>query len=326
MQSGRKIPWFILCWIALFFGLGLAVWYGAIRYIENTPVQEHDLVEKLGVAGLSLAFGGVLGGVLAGLVKLLFEMWEEQKNQKEANQAFYRNILDDLKSVYDATERARLLVAAHRSAKTYGEQMRALPDAVVTLHNIKRAFKPGFSALEQELAVPLNCCSGFLKALIFEFRDNYVEASFEQAKYEAQKKAQLEKQAKDPAERLEITSESPAWAAISELPELRVLCSDDRYEEYDVRFVCHIDAASHTLRNLLDDGADSNPDPVAKCRSELSQQYHQIWSRLNAAKSATRHEVNRDASLQTIAWKAEHKQGCNSCGSGAKVGDDARLP
>ncbi|MEP6068121.1 MAG: hypothetical protein ABJ246_19965 [Paracoccaceae bacterium] len=307
MHPARKFPWFILCWIAVFFCLGLAIWYGAMRYIESSPPQDHGLVEKLGVAGLALAFGGVLGGVLAGLVKLLFERWDDQKKQKEANQAFYRNILDDLKSVYDTVERSRLLVAAHRSAKTYGEQMRSLPDAVVTIHNIKRALKPGFSDLDQQLEAPLNCCSGFLKGLIFEFRDNYVEVSFEQSKYEAQKKAQLEKQAKAPDTPIKITSQSPAWNVISKLPELSVLCSDDRFEEYDVRFVCHIDAASHSLRNLLDDGTDSNPDSVTKNRSKLSQQYHEYWSQLIAIDSASKRDIGHLAAMKTIDWLADQK-------------------
>ena len=62
---------------------------------------------------------------------------------------FYRNILSDFKSVYDRVEKARLLIEAHRTAITYGEQMRELIGGVVTLHNIKRALILNFPSSEK---------------------------------------------------------------------------------------------------------------------------------------------------------------------------------
>ncbi len=311
MSGKNRNSWAILIWIAVFFCLGMAVWYGTLHYVQRNPDIESSLVEKLGVAGLTLAFGGVLGGVLAGLVKLFFDGWDERKKQKTAEQEFYRNILNDIKSVYDTTERARLLIAAHGSAKTYGEQMRRLPDAVVTIHNIKRALKPGFSKLSQDLDGPLSCCSGFLKALIFEFRDNYTELSFEQSKYEAEKKAQLEAHAKDSNSKINVGKNSLAWDAIKNLSELQVLCLDEKHKEYDARFLCHIDAASYILRGLLDGGDDEKDEP--NCRLEMSKAYRDAWVKLNPQTTAEMTAANHDAALVAINWKREHRTSCAHC-------------
>ncbi len=241
--------------------LGLALWgiMLAVTWGESTP---NALLVHLGETGATLAILTVLGA----LVRQVFlereadrqreedrreKERDERRRQDEARLQFIRNLLADFKSVYDRVESCRLLVEAHRSAKTYGEQMRYLVGGVVTLHNIKRALDPEFPELREELREPINKMTKFLKKLLAEYRDNYRRISSLQEADEAWNKhlrATLPAQGKQPTDYVPV---SGAWAEIEKLPELSALRSDERFEEYKADFLKYLDAASSTLRRLL---------------------------------------------------------------------------
>lgn len=287
------------------FFVGLTMFGIALFGDLDLDASKQRLLVNFGTAGLTLAFVTAVGGAF----KLSLDEYKEdlkeeralrakerdaadqqraqEKAAQDADYAFYRAILDDVKSVYDAVERARLLIEAHKSAKTYGDQMRTLPDAVITLHNIKRALRPSYGELEPLVAPKINACTRFLKDLIFEFRDEYFEASQRQSTYEALKEAHLSalKAGKDAGD-----FPSPnAWAHLVKLPNLEVLRADYAYQLYECRFVCHIDAISEILRSKLPGGAqgafdlatvvptlpagDLDLDPAAK--SDMDRQ--RLW-------------------------------------------------
>jgi hypothetical protein len=237
--------------------LGLGLWGAmlALTYDEPSP---NALLVHLGETGATLAVLTVLGA----LVRQVFlerdnaqrrreQEGHERRQKEEARLEFIRNLLSDFKSVYDRVESCRLLVEAHRSAKTYGEQMRQLVEGVVTLHNIKRALDPEFPHLKAELEEPIREMTGFLMKLLEEFRDNYREISKLQAADEAWNKHQratLPAQGKPPADYAPV---SRAWEEIRKLPELSALRENHRFSEYEAGFLHHLDSASATLRNLL---------------------------------------------------------------------------
>lgn len=96
------------------------------------------LHKQLMSASLVLLFGACFGGI----VKLLLDQAVVEKRRRDDAEAFVVNVLADLKQVYDHVERARLLIPAHQSAKTYGDEMREDVTAeVVQLRNVIRSLQ-----------------------------------------------------------------------------------------------------------------------------------------------------------------------------------------
>src|SRR5690349_16322032 len=121
------------------FIIGLTFWY--VVYLKTAGQNPPNaLLLELGKSGLTLSLVTAVGGLLQWILKSR----DSKREVEKETQNFYRNVLSDLKSVYDKVEKARLLIQAHRSAKTYGEQMRELIEGVVILHNVKRALNPEF--------------------------------------------------------------------------------------------------------------------------------------------------------------------------------------
>jgi hypothetical protein len=77
--------------------------------------------------------------------------------------------------VHDRAENARLLISAHKSAKTYGEQLRELIAAQVVLFRVKRTLDA--SADGSEHVLPLAAMIGYLTAMHDEYRREYKEVS-----------------------------------------------------------------------------------------------------------------------------------------------------
>lgn len=237
----------------LIFGLsliiitGIALWAFMLMLTWNEP-NPNELLVDLGKTGASLSLISVIGGLVQWILKN--REFENQKEKERLN--FYRNILSDLKSVYDNVEKARLLIEAHRTAKTYGEQMRELIGGVVTLHNIKRALDPAFPDLKNKLEPCINKMNKFIKELLQEYRDNYKRISILQEIDEAKKevlKKQQEKEEQPEIKNVDIPSS--AWSQIEKLEKLKTLRDDNEYESYKASFLKHLDKASEILREKI---------------------------------------------------------------------------
>lgn len=236
----------ILIFIAL-FGIGL---WGGMLWLTNGDSDPNELLIHLGNTGATLSVLIVLGA----LVRAAFNERDNTRREEEARLAFVRAVLADFKSVYDRVESCRLLVEAHRSAKTYGEQSRELVGGVVTLHNIKRALNPEYPELSKELAEPIKHMTKFIKGLLIEFRDHYKEISHLQAADEAWNKharENLPKANKGPESYQPV---SRAWSQIDKLPQLSILRDDRRFDDYEAAFLVYLDQASRTLRKRLPGG------------------------------------------------------------------------
>lgn len=223
---------------------GLAIWGGVFAttwaYGMDKDTTVHAILVDLGKAGLTLAIGGVIGGY----IKRLFDRIEDgreafQKSmaKQEALQAekiaFHQNILSDFKRVYDIVEHARLLIDAHKSAKTYGEQVRGLPDAIIILHNIKRALEHDKGPMKDEIRETAQTTISFLKKITSEFQAHYLNISRLQSQDEANNRVSREEAArttrKPPTEISAL-----AWTEIRRLPRLLILRHDCPYIAEDV--------------------------------------------------------------------------------------------
>ncbi len=82
------------------------------------PKFDIELTKVIYVGAATFLFGGLLGGVL----KVFLDEVVAIKRRREDAAGFVANVLTDLKGVYDRVARARTLIPAHRSVKTYGEE------------------------------------------------------------------------------------------------------------------------------------------------------------------------------------------------------------
>ncbi|MEO1214276.1 MAG: hypothetical protein AAFY45_12165 [Bacteroidota bacterium] len=237
----------IILLFALLIIIGLALW-GWMLSLTWGQSNPNELLVDMGKTGASLSLITVIGGLVQFLLKN-----RELRNQKKVEKiTFYRNVLNDLKEVYDKVERARLLIEAHRTAKTYGEQMRELIGGVVNLHNIKRALNPEFPQLDEELRPSINAMNNFIKNLLNEYRDNYKHIAVLQQIDEEKKKNLIETEgAEEKPDISESDIPSYAWERIKDLEALKVLRDDLEYDEYKNLFLSHLDSASAVLRSRI---------------------------------------------------------------------------
>src|SRR5215813_4477732 len=145
-----------------------------------------ELAKAFGEAAAALLFGSMLGAV----VQVLFNDLELTRVIRAARAEFISNVLADLKSVHDRVERARSLILAHQSAKTYGEEIRDLIEYRVKLHNVARAiqFDPRGEVL-RNISENVQTIRSYLDVVVKEFESSYKEISRKQSQYESEMKA-----------------------------------------------------------------------------------------------------------------------------------------
>jgi hypothetical protein len=198
--------------------------------------------DALLTATTALVFGAFFGG----LVKLWLDDFQRARDARGQQVQFVTNVLADLKSVYDRVERARILIEAHASARTYGDEMSEIIDANVQLRNVIRALDQGTGTLLKERGPELRAAvrqmEAYLSSLTSEFKDCYRDIAYKQR-----------------------ADESDAWADIAKLPQLQGLrgyyagrnrngedTGDGIYEgPYGQDFVGPLELATWILRSEL---------------------------------------------------------------------------
>lgn len=192
--------------------------------------------EILFTASTTLFFAGLIGGV----VKLLLDDVQRERVRAEdeprraralrgEQSRFITAVLADLESVYDRVERVRILVKAHRSALTYGKEMRDLIDATVQLRNVTRALGAGTSGISADILTKINggvsTMERYLEALVDEFTTAYKRIADKQRLYEAAFTASLDAAAKADDREAGFTAikvpENAAWTDLEELSRLQ---------------------------------------------------------------------------------------------------------
>lgn len=212
-------------------------------------------LSRIFVAGtVTLFFGALLGGV----VSLLIADFDRSRVQRAAQLEFITNVLADLKAVYDRIDRGRILIAAHQSAKTYGEQMREFIDARVKLLAVLRALR--FDERGSPIVAvrrDVEQMEAYVHKLTAEFEQHYKNISRAQSVYEARMKRVLESAPNDSIE-AQLPANSP-WSELSELSQLKDFlqqfddCKDESgASEYCRSFLRPLDRASDKLRKALE--------------------------------------------------------------------------
>ncbi|WP_299728543.1 hypothetical protein [uncultured Tateyamaria sp.] len=154
---------------------------------------------------------------------------------------------------------------------------------MILLHNIKRATQQGFPDLYEGLEGPIFFCTRFLKGLIEEYRDHYLDVSRLQSQDEADNKLTRELIAERHPDEDERDISHSAWDRLLELPHLGLLIdATDRpvegtgnaaFESYEQAFVQYIDLASYCLMLRMPGSDDSLRNlkldaQLAACRTE----------------------------------------------------------
>ena len=229
-----------IAFVVSLIGLGIAC--------QLKAQQQQELHKQLIAASLALLFGACFGGI----VKMLLDEAVAEKRRRDDAAAFVANVLADLKKVYDHVERARLLIPAHQSAKTYGDEMREdVTAGVVQLRNVIRALQGRVAGvpvgLQQLVRPEVEEMKRYLLELMDEFCDEYKHLAdlqrFHESRAEKLAKAFAEGSADIPQEQMP----SFVWSAVKQLPRLTEFMQGGR--EYQTRFIGPLDAASAELRN-----------------------------------------------------------------------------
>jgi len=213
-------------------------------------IPDAEIRKVLVNGGATLLFVAFFGG----MVKLLLDELAATARSRNDAASFVTNVLADLKNVYDRVARARILIPAHKSAKTYGEEMRGLIDARVQLRNVVRALERRADGIEEGTRSEVTRLvkeqmERYLETLTCEFRDNYKELSDAQRGYEARAEAMVKAFAEGRALHQPPALPAFVWHRISSLPALADFIGDGIL--YKKGFEEPLDDASELLRTEL---------------------------------------------------------------------------
>jgi hypothetical protein len=254
----------IINWIGnhpLHTAIVLVVVPAALGLIITIFPIEPELRKTLYTASLTLIFGGLIGGVLKILLDDFTRSRQKRDNdailerqKREENAGFIQRVLNDLKSVHDRVGRVRIVIPAHQSALTYGNEMRDLIEARVTLKNVLRALHgpaEGMSeTTRQQVVGHIESMETYLETLTTEFADKYKSLSDRQRIYEAQITARLKEQG-DLAKHETVFAGDNVWDVLKELPGIKGLMDETDTSLYKVQFEKPLDGASACLREEL---------------------------------------------------------------------------
>lgn len=153
---------------------------------ENPPKWQEELAKAL----MGLAMTAIIGG----FIKFLFDQYKEKEEQikkdkdaedekKLRKKEFSLEMLNHLRKAFDAVDGARLLIEAHKSAKTYGEKMREnIIPVIVSLYDIKRSLVDSVDMIEdadklKSLRINIHYMIAYLQALADEYKETYPDIS-----------------------------------------------------------------------------------------------------------------------------------------------------
>lgn len=214
------------------------------------PHADVELKKALYGGAVTLIFAGLLGGLL----KLLLDDLATVKRQREDAATFVTNVLSDLKAVYDRVGRAQILIPAHRSAKTYGDEMRDLIESRVQLRNVVRALERRAAGVSQSardsVIENVRKMESYLKNLVEEFRDKYKPVADLQRAYEKQADVLITEFASAKSRPTPPDLPNAPWRALErDFARLQDLIGDGA--DYGSQFEAPLDAASEVLRTEL---------------------------------------------------------------------------
>ncbi|MBV8227387.1 MAG: hypothetical protein JO232_19600 [Verrucomicrobia bacterium] len=215
-------------------------------------IPDPELRKLVNAGAVTLFFGGFLGGML----KVLIDEVVAAKQRREDAALFVAKTLEDLKSVYDQVARARIVIPAHKSVKTYGDELRGMIEARVKLRNIIRALERPAAGVDDQVQKNVRCkvdrMEKYLETFTKEFCDRFKSLSDEQRGYEERAKVLLKRFAEtEPPADTETPPDPPelppfVWKSISQLEKLSDFIGER--DTYKNEFERPLDDASESLR------------------------------------------------------------------------------
>lgn len=275
--------------------IGIGV--GAMGFVIGTSLDAQDpntFDLELAKALLTLGTGLILGGA----VKVLLDQFQSAQKTREEEQtrrasqvveeqARHERLLADLRDVHDRAENVRLMVAAHRSAKTYGEHMRSLIGCQVVLLKVKRTLdvsRPG--GTDPNTDDQLKQMLGYLRALQYEYRDRYKAVSDLQRYDEDVTKATFQQAAEreiaDGAREIPAPKSSQrAWRFLADRTQFPVL--DDLTNDGSCYRVHFLQPFHRLASGLVDAGGDRR-----SADTEFDQQVERLADEIRDALEGAR--------------------------------------
>lgn len=234
-----------------------------------TIEEQGKWVTEVARSLMNLSFTVILGGI----VKLIFDKYQEDKRADEKTKDFKSSMINQLRNVFDQVDGSRLLIEAHKSARTYSERIQQdIIPSIVTLFDMKRSlFDSDYSLGEKyhdELRLSLHYMIAYLKALANEYRDKYPAISNKQYQFEKLKNKASENFITLLTERypdnfysdtvllsdemLEMMPQSPLWVwnEIKSLPHMGAFIGDDSTGPYHKMFVEFYEHSKKILKGI----------------------------------------------------------------------------
>jgi hypothetical protein len=218
MGKGSGQYKFAIAIFAVGVAVGLAGAVVGFHFYGQSP--QHFGVE-VGKTVLALGTGLILGGAL----KVMLDQYQATQLKQARDHELQERLLSDLRNIHDQAETARLMIAAHRSAKAYGEQMQRLIGCQVGLLKIKRSIdlRPTLKDVSEN-AECLAGMIGYLRALQHEYTDNYSAVADSQRYDTAVSQRRLQElTATDASFDPDLASSHGAWDLLNDVKKFPVL-------------------------------------------------------------------------------------------------------
>jgi len=157
---------------------GTFYYFAVALFSEDSKV---NLKIELAKSFMRLVFSALAGG----LIKIIFEQHEKNKNKEAVKKEFKHSVLNQIRKVFDNVDRARLIIVAHKSAKTYSEkiQQNIIP-SILKPFDIKRSQVDSNNMSDSDLLIQLRInfyhMIAYLQVLANEYRDNDPPISIQQ--------------------------------------------------------------------------------------------------------------------------------------------------
>src|SRR5688500_10173234 len=244
-----------------------AIFLAASVYLY-TIEEQGKWVTEVARSLMNLSFTGIFGGI----VKLIFDNYKDDKRANEKIKDFKSSMINQLRNVFDQVDGGRLLIEAHKSAKTYSERIQQdIIPSIVTLFDMKRSLFDSEYSLEKyhdELRLSLHYMIAYLKALANEYRDRYPAISNKQYQFEKLKEkasnnfvAVLTERYPDSFysnkvllshELHEMIPANPLWVwnEIKSLPHMGAFIRDDNTGPYHKMFVDFYEHSKKILKGI----------------------------------------------------------------------------
>ena len=164
--------------VLLLAAVGLTYWAYSIYHDHGST--DRAMIE---LANHLMNFSSVV--LIGGIVKLLVDDYQIGKERYEKRLVFTHDLLDRLRKINDQVELSRILIESHKSAKTYGEQIREniIPSNIVLL-DLRRSLDDADLLIPAEkipyLRVSIHYMMAYLRVLILEYQERYLPLSNKQ--------------------------------------------------------------------------------------------------------------------------------------------------